>query len=224
MKLAYSSRQQTNSMATNIFKKAKAIRRKHPKKYAHSRNPWVQYVKEAAGKKTRKRRVSGIKLVESGESRNSRPKKVYRVVRTRKGQYKSVKRLSGTKRVKRTSSRKPVRSVIKRTVVKYRQVGKRSSMNKLLPMLAIAAVGVGAVYLMTKKSAAQSQLPPIQQTANPVRNDQSAQIVNYAIAGGLAIDAVIKLINSLNTKSDAEVSNLYNNVQQGYGIPGTFYI
>lgn len=78
-------------------------------------------------------------------------------------------------------------------------------------------VGAMALYLLTKSTGARTTpgtytLPPIAQTNNYTRNTQSNELINYAIAGGLAIDAIIKLIDRLNSSSDQEVHNIYDRV------------
>lgn len=110
--------------------------------------------------------------------------------------------------------RKPRRSTRRKTVsgpARRRSVGK-SGGNKMLIGLAI---GAAAIYFLTRGSQqprtnTNFQLPPLAQTANYNRNTQSADLVNYAVAGGLAIDAIIKLIDKLNSSSDQEVQNIYD--------------
>jgi hypothetical protein len=72
-----------------------------------------------------------------------------------------------------------------------------------------------ALYLLTRKTTTTPStytLPPLTQTGNLTRNTQSSDIVNYAIAGGLAIDAIIKLIDRLNNSTDQDVTNIYDHV------------
>lgn len=83
-------------------------------------------------------------------------------------------------------------------------------------MLLGLAIGAAAIYFLTKKTTTATnpnlypQLPPVTQTSNITRNTQSQDLVNYAMAGGLAIDAIVRLIEKLNTSSDNEVQNIYD--------------
>lgn len=94
-------------------------------------------------------------------------------------------------------------------------------------MLMGLAIGAAAIYLLTRKSTQTTyppnyQLPALQQSGNITRNTQSNDLVNYAVAGGLAIDAIIKLIDRLNTSSDQEVQNIYD-VYHTTGVEGLEY-
>lgn len=76
----------------NLFKRAAQLRRKN------KRLTVPASVKKAAAelRKTKKaRRVGGTKFIEKGESRNSKPAKVYQVKRTKAGRYDGVKRIAG---------------------------------------------------------------------------------------------------------------------------------
>ncbi len=123
----------------------------------------------------------------------------------------SVERvMSGRRRRRRTPTKK------RRVVMagsRRRKVGGLGG-NGLLIGLGIGAL---ALYLITKKSNPATTpgtytLPPLNPTNNYTRTTQSNDLVNYAIAGGLAIDAIIKLIDRLNNSNDQEVSNIYDRV------------
>jgi len=95
-----------------IITEAKKLRRKD-----HSRKEWKNYVAQASaiyakkhhgkspvGKKShagRKRKpgrkkVSAVKFIERGETKNTKPKRTVRVNRTHKGTYKSFSTVTGT--------------------------------------------------------------------------------------------------------------------------------
>lgn len=77
------------------------------------------------------------------------------------------------------------------------------------------AIGAGLIYLFTKKTTTTTtptSLPVLTQTQNYTRNTQSQDIVNYAIAAGLAVDAISNLINKLNSSNDSEVTYIYDKV------------
>lgn len=121
----------------------------------------------------------------------------------------SVERVMAGKR-RRRRKRKVVMAGRRR---RGRSVGKIGSTGLLIGL----GVGALALYLLTKKTTPTNgsgtyTLPPLTQTNNLTRNNQSSDLINYAIAGGLAIDAIIKLIDRLNTSSDQEVTDIYDRV------------
>jgi hypothetical protein len=123
----------------------------------------------------------------------------------------SVERVLAGKRKRRRSPKK--RTVVMAGSRRRRKVGALGG-NGMLVGLGIGAL---ALYLLTKKSTytptpGTYQLPPLNTTNNYTRNTQSTDLINYAIAGGLAIDAIIKLIDRLNNSSDQEVTNIYDRV------------
>ncbi len=125
----------------------------------------------------------------------------------------SVERvMSGKRKRRRTTRRKSrPRVVMAGRRRRGRSVGKIGSTGLLIGL----GVGALALYLLTKKSTTTPStytLPPLTQTSNLTRNTQSSDIINYAIAGGLAIDAIIKLIDRLNTSTDQDVTNIYDHV------------
>lgn len=84
-------------------------------------------------------------------------------------------------------------------------------------LLIAGGLGLAAIYLLTKKNSPAAPggtytLPPLATSNNYTRNTQASDLVQYAVAGGLAIDAIIKLIDRLNTSSDQEVDNIYDRV------------
>jgi hypothetical protein len=163
--------------------KHKAAKRKPIKRKVAKRRP----VKRKAAK--RKKRSPGRKLVKQVKRR-------------------SVERVMAGKKRKRRSPRK--RKIVMAGVKRRRRIGSNGGSSKLLIGLAI---GAAAIYFLTKKATpaySTTQLPPLAQTNNYTRNTQSQDLINYAMAGGLAIDAIIKLIDKLNTSSDQEVSNIYD--------------
>ena len=93
-----------------ITKEAKSIRRKYPKRFATWREYVAQasaiYAKKHKGKSTvgkkRKKKVSGIKLLEKGEKRSAKPAHVYEVQRDKKGHFKKYKKIAGATRKKTT--------------------------------------------------------------------------------------------------------------------------
>lgn len=83
----------------NVFKVAKSLQRAQPRKYAD----WQKAVK-AAGRKVKKSsrkkrpgKAGAVKFIERGETTRTRAKKVYRVKRSKTGNYKGMKRVNGVK-------------------------------------------------------------------------------------------------------------------------------
>jgi hypothetical protein len=124
----------------------------------------------------------------------------------------SVERVMAGKRKrrrKRASTKK--RKIVMAGSRRRRKVGALGGNGMLIGL----GIGALAIYLLTKKSTPTQgnyQLPPLTTTNNQTRNTQSQDIINYAIAGGLALDAIIKLIGLLNSSSDNDVDNIYDNV------------
>jgi hypothetical protein len=88
-------------MATNVFKKAKALRKSNPNK------SWQQLVqmaskgggttakrkpakRKAAKRKTTRKKVGAYKVIEKHESRSTPTKKVYRATRSKTGTFKGM--------------------------------------------------------------------------------------------------------------------------------------
>lgn len=204
-------------MAKNALKKitaeAKRIRKKHP------RTSWKSAVKEA-GRKYRTGKISAPR---------PKPAKLAKVG------AKKRKRA-----VKKKARKKTTAVAVTKTVVRYRtKVGKvsrprrhrmagsggGSGMKKIMPFVLLGGAALILWYVMRPK---QPQLPagapPLVQTTNQVRNQQTNQILQYALAGGLALDAITKLINALNNRSDTDIQNIYDNVDQGGGLPPTLFV
>ena len=176
--------------ATKAKRTAKRKTRRRPRKVGAARRKPVNRKAAKRRPAKKRRKASGRKVVKQIER-------------------KSVERvLTGKKRTRRR------RRVVMAGSSRRRRVGSNGNgggMKWLLPV----ALGVGALYLLTKKNSPASpggvyQLPPLTTTQNQVRNSQSQDLVNYAVAGGLAIDAIMKLIDRLNSSNDQEVQNIYD--------------
>lgn len=184
-------------MATTKKRKKRTAKAKRPAKRKARRRPRkkVGAVRRKVAKRKpakHKRRRSGRKVVKQVERRS-----VERV-------------LTGKRKVRRKRRR-----VVMAGRTRRRRVGSNGNGGGGMKWLLPAAIGVGALYLLSKKNSPASpggvyQLPPLTNTQNQVRNSQSQDLVNYAVAGGLAIDAIMKLIDKLNTSSDQQVQNIYD--------------
>lgn len=182
---------------------AKKIRKRHPNKH----RKWTNYVKEAASK-----------LAKPTRKRKPAVKKATRKRTVRRKAVRSTMGKTTTMRVRR------------KTVYKVRRVGARRAGSggfSLTPLLVLAGVGIVGYKLLSKKkedtpNTNTEPLPQIRQTSNPVRDQASNDIVQWAQAAGIAVNALAELIKSLNSKSDAEVISMRNNID-GNGGGGTPY-
>lgn len=197
------------SVLTKITREAKRIRNAHPRKYDRLANPWSGgYVKEAA------RNVKRGKTTKPAKKK-AKPKPAKKQARKRKSSRAvgSVHQVVGGKVVSRR----------RRTKRKTRKVGGTrrravSGMGNTGLLLGLGVLALGAVYIMTKDSTPAPQyqsLPPIQQTGNYNRDQQSTSVVQWAMAAGLAISAITSLIDRLNKSNDQQVSTIYDSIASG---------
>jgi hypothetical protein len=170
--------------------------------------------KRRAAKPVRRTKRKPVKRVAKRAKRKA-PKKRKRVGRrvVKQIEKRSVEKVVAGKRRRKRKTPAKGRRVVMAGTRRSRSVGKSGSKGLLIGL----AVGAAALYFLTRSrsttpSGGVYTLPPINQTSNLTRNTQSSNIVNYAVAGGLAIDAIIKLIDRLNTSSDAEVEDIYDHV------------
>lgn len=206
------------SKARKKRKAHKPVRRAKRKKPVKRRKKSVAR-KRAAKPVTRKRkRTVARKKTPAKRRKRAQGRKLVKQVEKR-----SVERvMAGRKRSKRRKRRVRMAGRVSRR----RTVGKSGSSGLLIGL----AIGAGALYLLSQRSGPTtpinySNLPPLTQTGNYTRDTQSQQIVNYALAAGLAISAITSLINSLNTSSDNTVNNVYDKVNttgtlSNLGLPG----
>jgi hypothetical protein len=214
-------------------REAKAIKKKHPHKYDHlkKQHRWSKgYMKQAfatVNAAPARRKPAKRKKVGAAKKRNAAPRKTARkkAAPRRAARKKSTRGLHLVKNVTKTTnervmagkkSRKRSSGSIGTAYRRRRSVGRSGSNTGLI----IAAVGLGAIALLLlskKNTTTQPQyqyqnLPTLQQTQNYTRNQQSNDLVNYAIAAGLAVNAIADLIERLNRSDDNEVGNIYDHV------------
>ena len=202
-----------------IGREAKRIRKLHPRKH----RKWTGYMQEAskkynAGKIGKRRKAAKKKKTATRHKANKR--KVARRVGTmgavRKRKKRTVHHAAPRKR-RRKAHRK-----VSGTGKRRRSSGSGISTNKIL---LLGGLALGA-YLLLKPKDTQHTVPgapPLVTTTNPVRNTQANEIVAYAAAGGLALDAIIRLIESLNKKEDSEIQDVYNYTDANGDIPPWAY-
>ncbi|HXV99549.1 MAG TPA: hypothetical protein VEC93_14090 [Anaerolineae bacterium] len=200
----------TNWPKIKIMAKKRTATRKRPVK----RKATAKKKKRTARKRvTRKRPVKRKAATSKRKSTRKRTAKKKAPGRTlvKQVERSSVERVLAGKRKRRSRPRK--RRVVMAGTRRRRTVGKGGGKGLLIGL----GLGALALFLLSKKSttnypAGYTNLPPLSQTQNVTRNNQTNNIINYAIAGGLAIDAIIKLIDRLNTSNDNEVQNIYDHV------------
>ena len=102
-----------------IVKEAKSLRRKFPHRYDNLTNPWRDgYMKQASaiyasghrgrspvGKK-RTKKVGAVKMIEKGETKSVKPKRIVQVSRSASGRFKKFKTVGSVKTLSRTHTDK----------------------------------------------------------------------------------------------------------------------
>lgn len=201
-------------------RKAKATRKKYPNKYNHLKKAhrWSKgYMKNAFATvkaKPAKRKPSRKPRKKVGvvKKKKTAPRKAARKKST--GKLHIVKQTTTTQRVMAGRKRRKRKTGSIGTAYRRRSVGRSGGNTGLI----VAAVGLGVVALMlmnkkpTTTQTAYQNLPQLQQTSSYTRNQQGNDLVNYAIAAGLAVTAIADLIDRLNRSDDNEVSNIYDHV------------
>lgn len=194
----------------NVFKRAKSERKKHPRKF----KTWAEYVVFAAKKvkapARKKRKVTGKN--KTARKKVSRKKPAKRKARAPKRKttvatVKSVTRTVGSKKRRRAKPRAPKS--------RRRSVSGKGHSGLLIGL----AVAAGAYFLLSGMGKTSAPTTPyagqygtLNNTVNPVRNTQSQDIINYAIAAGLAADTIADLIDRFNSSSDDEIKQVYDYV------------
>lgn len=208
-KLGYASYR--TSPLKKITAEAKRIKKSSPGK------SWKTAVKEA-GKKYRTGKLGAVKSRKTATAKRKPAKR-----RTRKPvttivvrQVKAVK--VGSRKRRRSAAPK------RRMAGTRRRVGGSGKKSNILPI--VLAVGAGILLwkaLGNKQQSPPPGAPPLVSTANQVRNQQANDILQYAMAAGLTLDAITRLIKNLNTKGDADVNYYYNTIDSGGQIPPSLY-
>lgn len=206
-----------------IVKQAKSLKKKFPHRFDKLKKAdrWPKgFIKQASadykkGKGTGRKKVGAAKKV----SRSAHKKKVAPKKVSRSAHKKSAAGRKLVKYVERTSTERVMAGKKRRRAPHtIHRAGRRSvgkSEGSGIKMLLGLVAGGALVYFLTKKSTPTTstyQLPPIQQTSNLTRNTQSQNIVNYATAAGLAINAITSLIDRLNNSTDEQVNDIYDSV------------
>jgi hypothetical protein len=184
----------------------KRTRTSKAKKRTTRKRPATRRRKKVTGKKKIVRKKVAHKKSKPRKRKKASPRKV----------LKQVERVS----VERTVAGKR-RRARKRSAPKAKKRYRRRAVSGIggKGLLVGLAVGVGAYLLLTNMSKTSTTTTPyygqygtLNQTANVTRNTQSQDILNYAIAAGLAADLIGKLIDRMNSSSDEDLKNTYDYV------------
>lgn len=186
-------------------------RKKTARRKAKKRKVGAVKRKKPARKKTSKKKPGTVKRKKPARKKPSRKKStggLHLVKNVTKSTTERV--MAGRKRRKRKAGS------IGTAYRRRRSVGRSGSNTGLI--IAGVALGALALYLLTKKPETATgtyqnvPLPPLIKTGNYTRDTNTQDIVGYAIAAGLAVDAVIKLIDRLNASKDDDIKNIYDHV------------
>ena len=95
-----------------------------------ARAKFVKMVRAKAAKSKAAKKVGAIKIVEKGENKLTRPKKVYQQTRSKSGTFKSLKRIAGTTKHKDTKSHN-VKINVMSGVNTYAMIALKDSLERL---------------------------------------------------------------------------------------------
>lgn len=185
----------------SITTRAKQLKKKHPG------TKWTNLIKKAA------------RELKAGKTKNPNPIKT----KKRKRAKRTVNKVAAVKKVSAPRRRK---AKVYKVTHKVRRVGAAKN-NFALPLLLVGG-GLLAFALLRKKTATTApgsnlqQYPAIRYTGNAQRDTTADQIVKYAQAAGYASDAIIKLINALNSATDSEVEGLKEQIDYTEQIPSNW--
>lgn len=186
---------------TKIRVRTKQLQKKHPgKKYRTLQKQAASEYKAGKIPKARKKPVKRKAVKRKATRRKVGSKyKVYHEVK----KVGTVKRKRArAKRRAAPKARKARTRTVRKTVYKTRRVGS-TGMSKLMPVLAIGALAVGAYLLLRPKTT--TTVPPLVTTGNVSRDNSAQNLLAYATAAGMGISAITQLINALNNSSDSTV-------------------
>lgn len=211
------------STLKKITTRAKSIRKAHPGK------SWKTAVKEAgrefrAGKlKLRKKRRP-----KKHSNRKHRARRISGGLRPNNVASVPREKIARTRARVGSHRRKPKKRRVTSPRPTRRRVGQSngsgpSSNNWVMPVLVLGGLGLAAYALLRN----QAQAPPasssqLVQTGNAYRDSAAQKILAYAAAAGMVGDAIAKLIQALNSSSDADVNQVYDSINSGAGIPYGF--
>lgn len=170
-------------------------------------------LKTRSASKRRMRKVGSTLLLERGDTKKKKPSRVYKVMRSSKGKFKGTRRVGSAKVKYKTR-------IIRQT--KYRRVGAAGSGTANIVLLVALAAGAFLIYKLVagQRTPLQTQYIP---TGNYQRDTSAQSILAWAAAAGLTINAISKLIEALNTRSDSDIISAANSVESGTGLPPGFF-
>lgn len=201
-----------------ITAEAKRIRKRKPK------TSWKSAVKQAGQKfragKIRSPKRKKARAVGVSRKKGSKAKKTRRLKRKKPVTAVAIRKTTTTVRARRVGRSAPVK--------RHRMAGNGGNGGGMKNLLTLGLLVLGGFLLWKAMKSNSSTLPPgtppLYQSTNQVRNTQSNDIVQYAIAAGLTIDAISRLIQNLNSSDDQSVSNIYDELDRGGELPASLYV
>jgi hypothetical protein len=200
-----------------INQRVKVLQKKHPKSkrstlQKQAGREWksgkLKAKRSAPKKKTVRRKP--VTRKKSARKRSATRK------RGRVGAVKILERGENT----RTRSKRVYKMARRKngTIRRYTRVGGAGS-NKMMMVVAVAGLGLLA-YMAFKKPEPPRYIP----TGNASRDSKAAEIIQAATnAGVLSATAIMKLIDTLNKSSDAQINQAYDNVVDSGDVPDYLY-
>lgn len=178
-----------------INARVKVLAKKHPnaKRTTLQKQAGREY---KAGKLKAKRKPAAKKVARKKVVKRRRVASVGAVVR----------RVAAVR--KRKAPRK--RASVKKKTVTRKRARVSGSGKSIMPALLLGGLGLAAVYMLTRRNQPSTTYQP---TGNYTRDNAASNILAYATAAGLTIAAITKLIQALNTSSDAQVTAANQNPQ-----------
>ncbi len=175
-----------------ISQRTKQLQKRNPKKKYRTLQRQAAKEYKAGKLKTPKRKPAKKKPVKRKAAKKIAPRK--KVVRRKRAIVKTTKRrVVRAKRVKVKAYK----------ATRYKRV---SGMGKMMPLLAVAALGVGA-YLLLKRPAPVASNYGYMPTGNPTRDANANAVLTWATAASLGAAAISKILQALNSKSDTQVQS-----------------
>lgn len=211
----------TGNVLVKIGRETKRIRKAHPGmsfRAAQKKATSAYHHGTLGGTKKRRAKRAKPHKKKHTAKRKSAPKR-----KSRKRMTRTVVVVAGT-HPKRKRRRSRPRYKVSHKVRRVRGTGGGGIKTK--DLLLFGGIAIGGYLLYKSMNKATSTItpvtgaPPLVLTSNQQRNDQSQQIIAWATAGGMALDAITRLIQSLNTKSDSQVSSISASIANGSGVPG----
>jgi len=190
-----------------INARTKQLKKKHPgKKYSTLRKQAASEYN--AGRLPKKRKAAAPKK-HRRRKKHTAHRKAAGVGKVKTTRRRATRKRHAPKVITRT-----------RTVTKIKRVGAARKSNTGL-ILGLGALGLGAVYLMTRKKTVpvNGSNVPLTLTGNTSRDAAAQDLVTWATAASLGVTALTNLINAINNASDSQVTSAATQAQSSGQLP-----